>query len=116
MRLNIADGYVPLEEFKAELQSTTNLQDVHFLCHQCGCPVYIARDINNACAIFWHPQIDRDKDVIKVNVIENVFTLTYKETLCEFGSIEELSRNMLSKHMLGDKPFDKNFCVWKREI
>jgi hypothetical protein len=112
MNINITSDYISLEAFSELLNGTSNIKDVHLICHQAGCPVYVIRDVNNKCAIFWHPSVDKEKDVIRIIVKDNILELIYNDKVEPFEELEDLRRHMMSNHMLGEKPFEEEYLVW----
>lgn len=114
MRLNITESDISLEDLKATLNIANNLKDVHLLCHQAGCPVYLVRDEKDCCAIMWHPNKDDSKNVIKMVVTGGIAELIYEGATVPFKTLEELCHDFMTKHMVGDKPFDERFCLWKK--
>lgn len=114
MRINITNTCMSLQDFKEIFNGSTNIKDVHLLCHQAGCPVYIVRANDEGCIIFWHPELDIHKNTINFIVEDNILRFIYDESEYNFMSVRDLRQDTLVNHMLGDNPFDDNFCVWKR--
>jgi hypothetical protein len=101
-------------DFVELLESTSNLIDVHLLCHQAGCPVYVIRNTNGKCAVTWHPCIEEEKNTLNIVINNGNFELLYKDEMQSFDTIEDLKNDMLSIHMLGENPFDSNYLIWSK--
>lgn len=112
MRLNITEEYVPLKEFLELLNTTSNLKDVHLLCHQAGCPVYVIRDENAKCDIMWHPCINEERNTSHAIINDGIFGQVYAGKVQAFETLEHLQKDIIVKHMLGDNPFDSDYLIW----
>ena len=114
MRLNITENDVPMEEFLEILDKGENLQAVYLLCHQCGCPVYAARNNEDKVIVCWHPNKDMAKNVIAPHLIEGKlkFDVAGEDS---WGSLEELRKSLLVRSLLGDQPFEEAYRVWPRK-
>ena len=74
--------------------------------------MYVVRDSNDMCHLLWHPRKNEERNILNIRVTDGIFQIVYRNKVQIFESLDSLGSDRISKHMLGDNPFDIKYRIW----